>query len=188
MHNELMLIEMFKKIIGNKFISLATVCALAAIYITSNPNQQLNEIILNHPSAAIHYLYNSNIKVSDTLGEYSYQISADEITVSQERDALFINVIFTYQNFILKANTGQLNENDNIFELNERVTLSRNNSAQDVITAEHLSIDLTKGLAFTDSQVQINYNNGYMISSGLITDFNNTEIDLPKDVYGEFYR
>jgi LPS export ABC transporter protein LptC len=188
MHNGEMLKKMIKRVLDNKLAGIAITLTLATLYITFSANNPIERSILNQSLATSHYLSKAIIKISDATGTFNYQVSADQIIVLPDRNASFTNITFNYKNYTLVADKADLNAKDKLFTFREKVNLSQDILNTASISTEELLIDLIKDMAYTDSLARINYNNGYILSNGLSTDFNSGQISLLDNIYGEFYR
>jgi len=129
-----------------------------------------------------HYLRNSTTKVMDEAGQLFYSIRAESIQVPPQGSMILESLTLEYLDSNLYALRGMLN-NDSRLTLSD---ITSQNSSQAQFIADNLEIDLVDGSANTSSEVRINFENGYFIANGLITNLGSNTIELINGLYGEF--
>lgn len=180
--NDLMLSGIINYIYKPQILGIAIILFLSIISIFNLNNTQ-NITPTNFLNQEIgHYLRNSTTKVMDEAGQLFYSIRAESIQVPPQGSMMLESLTLEYLDSNLYALRGMLN-NDS------RLTLSyitSQNSSQAQLITDNLEIDLVDGSANTSSEVRINFENGYFIANGLITNLGSNTIELINGLYGEF--
>jgi lipopolysaccharide export system protein LptC len=118
----------------------------------------------------------------DEAGQLFYSIRAESIQVPPQGSMILESLTLEYLDSNLYALRGMLN-NDSRLTLSD---ITSQNSSQAQFIADNLEIDLVDGSANTSSEVRINFENGYFIANGLITNLGSNTIELINGLYGEF--
>ncbi len=180
--NDLMLSGIINYIYKPQILGIAIILFLSIISIFNLNNTQ-NITPTNFLNQEIgHYLRNSTTKVMDEAGQLFYSIRAESIQVPPQGSMILESLTLEYLDSNLYALRGMLN-NDSRLTLSD-ITSQNNSQAQFI--ADNLEIDLVDGSANTSSEVRINFENGYFIANGLITNLGSNTIELINGLYGEF--
>lgn len=180
--NDLMLSGIINYIYKPQILGIAIILFLSIISIFNLNNTQ-NITPTNFLNQEIgHYLRNSTTKVMDEAGQLFYSIRAESIQVPPQGSMMLESLTLEYLDSNLYALRGMLN-NDSRLTLSD-ITSQNNSQAQ--FMADNLEIDLVDGSANTSSEVRINFENGYFIANGLITNLGSNTIELINGLYGEF--
>ena len=180
--NDLMLSGIINYIYKPQILGIAIILSLSIISIFNLNNTQ-NITPTNFLNQEIgHYLRNSTTKVMDEAGQLFYSIRAESIQVPPQGSMILESLTLEYLDSNLYALRGMLN-NDSRLTLSD---ITSQNSSQAQFIADNLEIDLVDGSANTSSEVRINFENGYFIANGLITNLGSNTIELINGLYGEF--
>lgn len=180
--NDLMLSGIINYIYKPQILGIAIILFLSIISIFNLNNTQ-NITPTNFLNQEIgHYLRNSTTKVMDEAGQLFYSIRAESIQVPPQGSMILESLTLEYLDSNLYALRGMLN-NDSRLTLSD---ITSQNSSQAQFIADNLEIDLVDGSANTSSEVRINFENGYFIANGLITNLGSNTIELINGLYGEF--
>jgi LPS export ABC transporter protein LptC len=180
--NDLMLSGIINYIYKPQILGIAIILFLSIISIFNLNNTQ-NITPTNFLNQEIgHYLRNSTTKVMDEAGQLFYSIRAESIQVPPQGSMILESLTLEYLDSNLYALRGMLN-NDSLLTLSD---ITSQNSSQAQFIADNLEIDLVDGSANTSSEVRINFENGYFIANGLITNLGSNTIELINGLYGEF--
>jgi len=180
--NDLMLSGIINYIYKPQILGIAIILFLSIISIFNLNNTQ-NITPTNFLNQEIgHYLRNSTTKVMDEAGQLFYSIRAESIQVPPQGSMILESLALEYLDSNLYALRGMLN-NDSRLTLSD---ITSQNSSQAQFIADNLEIDLVDGSANTSSEVRINFENGYFIANGLITNLGSNTIELINGLYGEF--
>ncbi|MEK9687034.1 MAG: LPS export ABC transporter periplasmic protein LptC [Gammaproteobacteria bacterium] len=180
--NDLMLSGIINYIYKPQILGIAIILFLSIISIFNLNNTQ-NITPTNFLNQEIgHYLRNSTTKVMDEAGQLFYSIRAESIQVPPQGSMMLESLTLEYLDSNLYALRGMLN-NDSRLTLSD---ITSQNSSQAQFIADNLEIDLVDGSANTSSEVRINFENGYFIANGLITNLGSNTIELINGLYGEF--
>jgi LPS export ABC transporter protein LptC len=180
--NDLMLSGIINYIYKPQILGIAIILFLSIISIFNLNNTQ-NITPTNFLNQEIgHYLRNSTTKVMDEEGQLFYSIRAENIQVPPQGSMILESLTLEYLDSNLYALRGMLN-NDSRLTLSD---ITSQNSSQAQFIADNLEIDLVDGSANTSSEVRINFENGYFIANGLITNLGSNTIELINGLYGEF--
>ena len=180
--NDLMLSGIINYIYKPQILGIAIILFLSIISIFNLNNTQ-NITPTNFLNQEIgHYLRNSTTKVMDEAGQLFYSIRAESIQVPPQGSMILESLTLEYLDSNLYALRGMLN-NDSRLSLSD---ITSQNSSQAQFIADNLEIDLVDGSANTSSEVRINFENGYFIANGLITNLGSNTIELINGLYGEF--
>jgi len=180
--NDLMLSGIINYIYKPQILGIAIILFLSIISIFNLNNTQ-NITPTNFLNQEIgHYLRNSTTKVMDEAGQLFYSIRAESIQVPPQGSMILESLTLEYLDSNLYALRGILN-NDSRLTLSD---ITSQNSSQVQFIADNLEIDLVDGSANTSSEVRINFENGYFIANGLITNLGSNTIELINGLYGEF--
>ena len=180
--NDLMLSGIINYIYKPQILGIAIILFLSIISIFNLNNTQ-NITPTNFLNQEIgHYLRNSTTKVMDEAGQLFYSIRAESIQVPPQSSMILESLTLEYLDSNLYALRGMLN-NDSRLTLSD---ITSQNSSQAQFIADNLEIDLVDGSANTSSEVRINFENGYFIANGLITNLGSNTIELINGLYGEF--
>jgi LPS export ABC transporter protein LptC len=180
--NDLMLSGIINYIYKPQILGIAIILFLSIISIFNLNNTQ-NLTPTNFLNQEIgHYLRNSTTKVMDEAGQLFYSIRAESIQVPPQGSMILESLTLEYLDSNLYALRGMLN-NDSRLTLSD---ITSQNSSQAQFIADNLEIDLVDGSANTSSEVRINFENGYFIANGLITNLGSNTIELINGLYGEF--
>jgi LPS export ABC transporter protein LptC len=180
--NDLMLSGIINYIYKPQILGIAIILFLSIISIFNLNNTQ-NLTPTNFLNQEIgHYLRNSTTKVMDEAGQLFYSIRAESIQVPPQGSMMLESLTLEYLDSNLYALKGMLN-NDSRLTLSD---ITSQNSSQAQFIADNLEIDLVDGSANTSSKVRINFENGYFIANGLITNLGSNTIELINGLYGEF--
>lgn len=180
--NDLMLSGIINYIYKPQILGIAIILFLSIISIFNLNNTQ-NITPTNFLNQEIgHYLRNSTTKVMDEAGQLFYSIRAESIQVPPQGSMILESLTLEYLDSNLYALRGILN-NDSRLTLSD---ITSQNSSQAQFIADNLEIDLVDGSANTSSEVRINFENGYFIANGLITNLGSNTIELINGLYGEF--
>lgn len=180
--NDLMLSGIINYIYKPQILGIAIILFLSIISILNLNNTQ-NITPTNFLNQEIgHYLRNSTTKVMDEAGQLFYSIRAESIQVPPQGSMMLESLTLEYLDSNLYALRGMLN-NDSRLTLSD---ITSQNSSQAQFIADNLEIDLVDGSANTSSEVRINFENGYFIANGLITNLGSNTIELINGLYGEF--
>ncbi len=180
--NDLMLSGIINYIYKPQILGIAIILFLSIISIFNLNNTQ-NITPTNFLNQEIgHYLRNSTTKVMDEAGQLFYSIRAESIQVPPQGSMILESLTLEYLDSNLYALRGMLN-NDSRLTLSD---ITSQNSSQVQFIADNLEIDLVDGSANTSSEVRINFENGYFIANGLITNLGSNTIELINGLYGEF--
>jgi LPS export ABC transporter protein LptC len=180
--NDLMLSGIINYIYKPQILGIAIILFLSIISIFNLNNTQ-NLTPTNFLNQEIgHYLRNSTTKVMDEAGQLFYSIRAESIQVPPQGSMILESLTLEYLDSNLYALRGMLN-NDSLLTLSD---ITSQNSSQAQFIADNLEIDLVDGSANTSSEVRINFENGYFIANGLITNLGSNTIELINGLYGEF--
>jgi LPS export ABC transporter protein LptC len=180
--NDLMLSGIINYIYKPQILGIAIILFLSIISILNlNNTQNITPTdFLNQEIG--HYLRNSTTKVMDEAGQLFYSIRAESIQVPPQGSMILESLTLEYLDSNLYALGGILN-NDSRLTLSD---ITSQNSSQAQFIADNLEIDLVDGSANTSSEVRINFENGYFIANGLITNLGSNTIELINGLYGEF--
>ncbi len=180
--NDLMLSGIINYIYKPQILGIAIILFLSIISIFNLNNTQ-NITPTNFLNQEIgHYLRNSTTKVMDEAGQLFYSIRAESIQVPPQGSMMLESLTLEYLDSNLYALRGMLN-NDSRLTLSD---ITSQNISQAQFIADNLEIDLVDGSANTSSEVRINFENGYFIANGLITNLGSNTIELINGLYGEF--
>ena len=180
--NDLMLSGIINYIYKPQILGIAIILSLSIISIFNLNNTQ-NITPTNFLNQEIgHYLRNSTTKVMDEAGQLFYSIRAESIQVPPQGSMILESLTLEYLDSNLYALRGMLN-NDSRLTLSD---ITSQNISQAQFIADNLEIDLVDGSANTSSEVRINFENGYFIANGLITNLGSNTIELINGLYGEF--
>lgn len=180
--NDLMLSGIINYIYKPQILGIAIILFLSIISIFNLNNTQ-NITPTNFLNQEIgHYLRNSTTKVMDEAGQLFYSVRAESIQVPPQGSMILESLTLEYLDSNLYALRGMLN-NDSRLTLSD---ITSQNSSQAQFIADNLEIDLVDGSANTSSEVRINFENGYFIANGLITNLGSNTIELINGLYGEF--
>jgi LPS export ABC transporter protein LptC len=180
--NDLMLSGIKNYIYKPQILGIAIILFLSIISIFNLNNTQ-NITPTNFLNQEIgHYLRNSTTKAMDEAGQLFYSIRAESIQVPPQGSMMLESLTLEYLDSNLYALRGMLN-NDSRLTLSD---ITSQNSSQAQFIADNLEIDLVDGSANTSSEVRINFENGYFIANGLITNLGSNTIELINGLYGEF--
>jgi LPS export ABC transporter protein LptC len=180
--NDLMLSGIINYIYKLQILGIAIILSLSIISIFNLNNTQ-NITPTNFLNQELgHYLRNSTTKVMDEAGQLFYSIRAESIQVPPQGSMMLESLTLEYLDSNLYALRGMLN-NDSRLTLSD---ITSQNSSQAQFIADNLEIDLVDGSANTSSEVRINFENGYFIANGLITNLGSNTIELINGLYGEF--
>ena len=180
--NDLMLSGIINYIYKPQILGIAIILFLSIISIFNLNNTQ-NITPTNFLNQEIgHYLRNSTTKVMDEAGQLFYSIRAESIQVPPQGSMILESLTLEYLDSNLYALRGMLN-NDSRLTLSD---ITSQNSSQAQFITDNLEIDLVDGSANTSSEVRINFENGYFIANGLITNLGSNTIELINGLYGEF--
>jgi len=180
--NDLMLSGIINYIYKPQILGIAIILFLSIISIFNLNNTQ-NITPTNFLNQEIgHYLRNSTTKVMDEAGQLFYSIRAESIQVPPQGSMILESLTLEYLDSNLYALRGMLN-NDSRLTLSD---ITSQNISQAQFIADNLEIDLVDGSANTSSEVRINFENGYFIANGLITNLGSNTIELINGLYGEF--
>ena len=180
--NDLMLSGIINYIYKPQILGIAIILFLSIISIFNLNNTQ-NITPTNFLNQEIgHYLRNSTTKVMDEAGQLFYSIRAESIQVPPQGSMILESLTLEYLDSNLYALRGML-KNDSRLTLSD---ITSQNSSQAQFIADNLEIDLVDGSANTSSEVRINFENGYFIANGLITNLGSNTIELINGLYGEF--
>ena len=180
--NDLMLSGIINYICKPQFLGMAIILFLSIISIFNLNNTEIitPTNFLNQEIG--HYLRNSTTKVIDEAGQLFYSIRAESIQVPPQGSMMLESLTLEYRDSNLYALRGILNANSRL----SLIDITSQNSNQAQLIAENLEIDLEDGSANTSNQVRINFENGYFIANGLITNLGSNTIELINGLYGEF--
>ena len=180
--NDLMLSGIINYIYKPQILGIAIILFLSIISILNlNNTQNITPTdFLNQEIG--HYLRNSTTKVMDEAGQLFYSVRAESIQVPPQGSMILESLTLEYLDSNLYALRGMLN-NDSRLTLSD---ITSQNSSQAQFIADNLEIDLVDGSANTSSEVRINFENGYFIANGLITNLGSNTIELINGLYGEF--
>jgi len=180
--NDLMLSGIINYIYKPQILGIAIILSLSIISIFNLNNTQ-NITPTNFLNQEIgHYLRNSTTKVMDEAGQLFYSIRAESIQVPPQGSMILESLTLEYLDSNLFALRGTLN-NDSRLTLAD---ITSQNSSQAQFITDNLEIDLVDGSANTSSEVRINFEHGYFIANGLITNLGSNTIELINGLYGEF--